>query len=162
MPSQQILSPRLHMVCYLFHFFSFRCRLDSHPPNVSNVLLADILNPEQTLREQGFVGDIICGLFSQVGTDGLYSQLPFHEGKLFRKKATSLRGLKSSLANWVRRWYVLRKNQFAYFKSREDDRPLGFINLNQTKNIRKIKVSETELLKDIPPKYKNLCFAVDT
>src|SRR3989338_1571067 len=123
---------------------------------------ADILLPEQTLGEKGFVGDIVCGLFSQVGTDGLYSQLPFHEGKLFRKKATSLRGLKSSLANWVRRWYVLRKNQFAYFKSREDDRPLGFINLNQTKSIRKIKQSETELLKDIPPKYKGLCFAVDT
>jgi PH domain len=126
-----------------------------------------MLISEETLREQGFVGDITCGLFSRMGmgsTYGLYSQLPFWEGKLLRKKTTGLfgRGLKARLSNWVKRWYVLRKSQFAYFKSREDENPLGFIDLAQAKWVGKIRSKDAEVLREVPQKYRKLCFGVET
>src|SRR3989338_1162347 len=127
----------------------------------------EILNPDLTLRQQGLIGDITCGLFSRMGLDnryGLYAQLPLWEGKLMRKRSGKvLPGVKAGgRANWMKRWYVLRKNQLAYFKSQDDDRALGFIDLTRCKIVDKISSRDTELLKEIPIKYRKLSFFLET
>eukprot|EP01103_Thecamoeba_quadrilineata_P012915 TRINITY_DN3450_c0_g2_i1.p1 TRINITY_DN3450_c0_g2~~TRINITY_DN3450_c0_g2_i1.p1 ORF type:complete len:634 (+),score=170.12 TRINITY_DN3450_c0_g2_i1:179-1903(+) len=116
----------------------------------------EVLSNDMTLREQGYHGDCIIGLFSKVHgslkrTDiGLYIKLPFCEGYLKRK---------GGFPTWKKRWYVLKKNKLHNYKSDKAlKKELGHLPIKTVKELR----ATPSTLSDVPKKQQTTCFEVVT
>jgi hypothetical protein len=115
----------------------------------------DILEPKMTLRDQGYVGDCRVGLYKQIDEEdptiehyGLYIQLPYLEGYLYRKRGG---GVRRGLGKWNKRWYVLKKNKLHHFKEQGHKKEKGNI---QMRNVISVSRVSNPKKSDIPEKVK--------
>eukprot|EP01102_Stenamoeba_stenopodia_P006687 TRINITY_DN1857_c0_g2_i1.p1 TRINITY_DN1857_c0_g2~~TRINITY_DN1857_c0_g2_i1.p1 ORF type:complete len:685 (-),score=125.11 TRINITY_DN1857_c0_g2_i1:1749-3803(-) len=134
----------------------------------------DLLYPDMTLREQGYGGECLVGLYikshnrlepspsaveAQTTDLGLFVRIPYKEGWLMRKRAGPM-----GTTTWAKQWFVIQKNKLYFYSKSKSDKgtaePLGCVNAKSISKVKRIDQA-TDVPSPKGPQAKS-CFEVIT
>lgn len=112
----------------------------------------EILSPDTTLRDQGFIGDVTIAICQGRRSRCLFVNIPHYFGFLLRKKGG---GIFKGIMNptWIKKYYFLQRDRLFFFKDNYKAEEEGSIPVQ-------LMTSVTKTEKDVPTELAGCAFEI--